>query len=55
MKLTPEEELSKEDIVKAWDLAYCCLHWGADNARPIEVDQRILIMLIHELIKEKEQ
>jgi len=50
--MEPEEELTQEEKKAAWDKGYHCLHWGDDRARPITVDQRQLIMLIHHLTKE---
>lgn len=47
--LTQEEDLTKEQKEAAWDKLYYCVHWGAEDARPIEMDQRQLIMLVHYL------
>lgn len=45
-----ETELTQIEKTEAWDLAYHCLHWGDPEDRVIEIDQRKLIVLIHNLL-----
>jgi hypothetical protein len=48
-----EEELADSERKLAWDYLHPALHWGAANARPIQMDQRMLIMIVAELLRNR--
>ena len=47
-----EEDLTPEERQRAWDVAYGALHWGNPKARPIVMDQAMLIAIVAELLKQ---
>lgn len=55
VSITQEEDLSNDERRRAWMTVYGAVHWGAENARPIEIDQRYLIMVVAALLKERDE
>jgi hypothetical protein len=46
-----EEELSDTERRQAWDTVYDAIHYGDARARPVMMDQRVLIMIVADLLQ----